>query len=37
VKKAIQDYYDLSGSYAIGNQASAAGQYSQAEGFNNLA
>lgn len=37
VKKAIQDYYDLSGSYAIGNQASAAGQYSQVEGFNNLA
>lgn len=37
VKKAIQDYYDLSGSYAIGNQASAASQYSQAEGFNSLA
>lgn len=37
VKKAIQNYYDLSGSYAIGNLTSATSQYSQAEGFNNLA
>lgn len=37
IEKTIQDYYDLSGSYAIGNQSSATNQYSQAEGFNNLA
>lgn len=37
VEKAIQNYYDLSGSYTIGNQTSATSQYSQAEGFNSLA
>lgn len=37
IQKTIQNYYDLSGSHAIGNQSLATSQYSQAEGFSNLA